>query len=178
MSIHETRPSGLSSVRFGDEDLSGKINKPPIELVNDRKGLEEQFKLHGRHGFQIDGVPGIISVPIRLMEEVVISPRQHKGSHAQYYIDGAILEDGSAIFLYTLDENKTSSKHHHKDPLSEDNFVLHGTVDISGTEVSDHYHAPSYSDHQVTARSERVLFVARLNNAALLPREEWHIPIK
>jgi hypothetical protein len=147
--------------------------------VPEEPGLELFLKAHDMFSFKAEGIPGVIIVPNSYKPNVNIEPVPHDhGSQAKYFIDGLITPDGDALFLYTLDPNSHTSRHIHLDPLSEDNWRLHGKALLDGQIMKRYMHAPSGTNHQIKTENEKILFMALLRNAKSVPKDEWHTHIE
>lgn len=150
--------------------------RPPIFYVPEEL-KQSRLDYHGMHKFETPGIDGYIVVPKPFEPYINERPETHNnGSAAQYIIDGHVMKNGHAVFLSTIEEGKKTSHHHHFEPLSEDYWILHGQALVGEQRVEDYTYAPSNTDHQVTANSPKVLFIAQLRHAGRVPRELWHMP--
>lgn len=149
--------------------------RPPVVLVPERAkdfNIDLYIKTFGMKKFKAEDIPGWIICPESY--EINNPPNPHLGSDAKYYIDGLLTPDGDALFLYTMDSNKKTSKHIHDEPMSEDYFLLHGKGFMDNKVMERYMYAPTHSNHQITTRDSKVLVMALLRNAAGVPKEEWH----
>lgn len=152
--------------------------RPPVFYIPEEL-RKDRLDYLGMHKFETPGVNGYIVVPKQFEDHINPTPETHgNGSAAKYIIDGFVMKNGHPLFLSTIEEGQTTSHHHHIEPLSEDYWILHGQARVGENIVEDYSHAPSRTDHQVTALEPNVLFIAQLRHAGKVPRELWHMPIE